>query len=67
MKLKIELEMSNSAFEGDRLAEVARILLLLLERLPADGPTNGIYNLHDSNGNWVGKASIRPSRGKGQH
>lgn len=59
MKLKIEIQMDNAAFEPDYVEEVQSILEDLCERLPYPlKETNGDLNLRDTNGNTVGKAAV---------
>lgn len=59
MKLRIEMELDNAAFEDGGTEEVQRILDDLCGRLPEPlAQTGGDYSLHDINGNWVGKARI---------
>lgn len=59
MKLTIEIELDNAAFEEEGPDEVSRILANLAERLPCPlRDTDGCMSLHDLNGNWVGKARI---------
>ncbi len=64
MKLTIEIDLDNAAFEDNGVNEVERILTDLCERLPT-APQYGEthkdsgYMLHDSNGNYVGEAHIR--------
>lgn len=59
MKLKIEIELDNAAFEDNGPEEVTRILECLASRLP-DPPalTGQELSCHDVNGNWVGYARI---------
>jgi hypothetical protein len=60
MKLTIEIQMDNAAFDEDPSAEACRILRLLVERLdghPNFSPGHG-QPLHDINGNKVGWAVI---------
>lgn len=61
MKLVIEMDLDNAAFDADGggADEVGRILATIAERIP-DPPalTNGAYSLHDCNGNWVGDFRI---------
>jgi hypothetical protein len=60
MKLKIEIELDNAAFEGESgPEEIAWILAGIADRLPAPltETTRGII-LRDSNGNTVGSAWI---------
>ena len=57
MKLKIEIELDNSAFEEP--GEIERILECLGSRLPSTAcETQGEISAHDCNGNWVGYAKI---------
>jgi hypothetical protein len=59
MKLVIELELNNEAFQEGGAEEVARILEGIGERVPDPlTRTNGDLSLHDRNGNWVGFAKI---------
>ena len=61
MKLGIQIELENSAFdeEGGYAEEVRRILDKLCDRLPPDKVcTEGRINLYDANGNRVGWAAI---------
>lgn len=59
MKLTIQIEMSNAAFERDPAWEAAEILGKLKERLlfTSIGLGDG-FPLLDSNGNHVGNATI---------
>lgn len=59
MKLKIEIEMDNAAFESGNGAEAARILRFLASRInDLDlNPSFG-WKLTDFNGNRVGKAEV---------
>jgi hypothetical protein len=55
----LTLECENAAFENDPSAEVARILRKLADTLDTDTLREGrICRLHDSNGNFVGKAVL---------
>lgn len=58
MKLRIEIELDNAAFEEP--GEIERILTDLPTRLPESQPFSDIgeYSIHDVNGNWVGYARI---------
>jgi hypothetical protein len=60
MKLKIEINMDNAAFEPDNGTEAARILRKLADEI--DGghyPASSIVKpLRDYNGNEVGKAKV---------
>lgn len=59
MKLRIEIELDNAAFEDGGPGEVERILLDIASRLPDPlDETNGKLVLHDINGNWCGFARI---------
>lgn len=60
MKLRIEIELDNAAFEGDYgPSEVEGVLNDVVSRLPAPlRHTGRKLNLHDSNGNHVGYAEI---------
>jgi len=55
VKLKIEIDLDNAAFQDDLRAEVADILRQLAHRLRLKPLT---MKLLDSNGNTVGKAEI---------
>jgi hypothetical protein len=61
MKLKITIDMSNAAFQGDEGFEVARILMLLA-RLIKTGSMGMLLGatqpLRDANGNRVGEAKV---------
>lgn len=60
MKLVIEIELNNAAFEDGGTAEVERILSGIAERLPEPlERTDGAYQLHDVNGNWCGRFEIK--------
>ena len=59
MKLKIEIEMENEAFEADRLGEASRILRGMTAGLRHNGMNVGdVITLRDINGNTVGKAEV---------
>lgn len=59
MKLTIEIDLDNSAFEYDGPDELRRMLVRLCDRLPEPlSDTGGAVNLYDSNGNHVGTARI---------
>jgi hypothetical protein len=62
MKLKIEIDMSNAAFEGDnRNLEVGEILRDLAERMEEGSALSGVdklATLRDTNGNRVGEAKV---------
>lgn len=61
MTLKIEIEMSNAAFEEDRGAEAGRILKRLIDTLAGwPGENAFCVGLLDINGNKVGKAQVKP-------
>lgn len=51
MKIMIEFDTDNAAFENDRDTECARILRLVADRI-ANGETSG--RLRDINGNDIG-------------
>lgn len=65
MKLKIEVELDNAAFDEEE--ELPRILVDLASRVP-DPPalTGQDLSIHDSNGNWVGYARIAAGKVKGR-
>ncbi len=56
MKAKIEIEMSNAAFEEAPASELARILRELANRVEGDGDELGL--IRDINGNTVGKFEV---------
>jgi hypothetical protein len=57
MKLKLEIEMDNAAFEDQQGAEVARILHKLADQLDGNVWLGGLSTrLIDFNGNVVGVA-----------
>jgi hypothetical protein len=59
MKLKIEIEMENAAFDGDEAGpEASRILTELAERLNFRNLEDVEGNLRDVNGNKVGKVMV---------
>ena len=60
MKLVIEVNLDNAAFDDDQnIHELRRIMDDLLERLPDPlDLTDGPLNLHDVNGNHCGEARI---------
>jgi hypothetical protein len=59
MDLTIKINLDNAAFDDDGTAEVGRILVELVERLPSPfTPTSTPLNLHDVTGNQVGAAWI---------
>ena len=59
MKLVIEMELDNAAFEEAGAEEVRRILESVASRIPDTlHQTNVTLSLHDANGNWVGNAEI---------
>jgi hypothetical protein len=65
MKLVIELNLDNAAFESAPNLEAARILHGLATDIGRSGPDPldwGIWTLRDANGNRVGSVSI-PSDG----
>ncbi len=62
MKLKLEIECGNSAFDDEPLAEIARILdeqAKKMQRWVGDGSKQWDSTLHDINGNKVGKAELK--------
>ena len=64
MKLRIEIECDNAAFD-DNEGEIERILTDLGSRLPTGNPHLGdSYILHDANGNWVGYAKFMRGEAK---
>ncbi len=58
MKLVIEINLDNEAFEDGEVGEVARILSDLGGRLDAMSP-GVLHSLLDVNGNRVGSAEIK--------
>jgi len=59
MRLTIELDLNNAAFEDGGAEEVARILESVASRIPDPlKETNGDLSLHDYNGNYCGSARI---------
>lgn len=62
MKLTIEIDLDNDAFQGmDGEDELREILNDITTRTPTPfAPTQGDLMLHDSNGNLVGTAKITP-------
>lgn len=58
MKLVIQLELDNSAFENFGAFEVGNVLGTIADRLPEPLAKMGEIALMDSNGNWVGYATI---------
>jgi hypothetical protein len=63
MKLQVEIELDNAAFQsgtGHRgIREVRRILTDITTRLPLPlKETAGELILHDVNGNWAGYARV---------
>lgn len=61
MKLTIEIELDNAAFEDGGAEEVGRILASVAERIPDPLAVSGELTLHDHNGNWCGRAEITDS------
>lgn len=59
MKLRIEIEMDNAAFEHDPGVELARILREYAKRVAQDGAWLTAY-FRDVNGNKVGTAEVVP-------
>ena len=60
MKLRIEIEMDNAAFEHAPGEEAGRILADVAEHLRVDGPRYD-RGLQDSNGNRVGFIKVLAS------
>lgn len=58
MKIQIEIETGNAAFDDRPMDEVARILHVLARRLEHDGVLTDEKKLHDVNGNRVGYARV---------
>lgn len=61
MKLKIEIEMNNAAFEPRHGAEAARVMREVAEILDADSELSEVgdsFTLRDFNGNRVGTAKV---------
>ena len=59
MKLRIEMQLDNAAFEPDNGTEIARILEKLATRWHAESlPSGESCRLLDINGNVVGKAEV---------
>lgn len=59
MKLEIEIQMDNAAFEDNSGSEAARILRKLADRIDGESCTHGdVTPLIDLNGNRVGKATV---------
>lgn len=59
MKLRIEVDLDNAAFQDDAEGEYERIFADVASRLPVPvRDTNGRLTLRDSNGNIVGHAEI---------
>jgi hypothetical protein len=60
MKLTIEIDLDNAAFEDEGVDEIDRILGDIASRLPMPlRSTDGKLNLHDLNGHHCGTAEIR--------
>lgn len=57
MKLKIEIDMDNAAFEEFPVGEVEAILRKAVSLLYFDG-SKEVVVLRDRNGNTVGKATV---------
>lgn len=60
MRIKIEMNMDNAAFDDDPRGEAARIIKRLAERI--EGASDKVFFLADINGNNVGKAEILGKR-----
>lgn len=58
MKVTIEFDTGNAAFEDDWEGEVAFVLAQAREKLIALGPEEGGRKLYDSNGNKVGTVKV---------
>lgn len=58
MKLTIDLNMDNAAFEGDPAAEVSSVLHVGLLRTENAGWVVGAIPLVDTNGNRVGEIKV---------
>jgi len=56
---RLEIDMSNDAFQGDAYDEVARILRVTAERL--ERLTQATGQCRDANGNVVGKWTVSPN------
>lgn len=66
MKLQINIEIGNAAFDDAPMSEVARILRDYATRIENDG--DPCRTLHDINGNSVGTAELDGKQhGKYQH
>lgn len=67
MKLRIEIRLDNAAFQ-DNPEEISDLLAELCSRLPQPiRPVNGELAIHDSNGNYVGKATVTNGRRRGRY
>lgn len=58
MKLEIQIDMDNDAFESSRGEEAARILRQIAQRLEEPYASEGSFFVRDINGNRVGKVSV---------
>jgi len=59
MKLTLEIEMDNAAFEDMPGIEAARILRIAARKIEGAEPTDrASFPLMDSNGNRVGQVSV---------
>ena len=59
MRLTITMVLDNDAFTENGAGEVRRVLSGLAARLPNPlGSTRAGLALHDSNGNWCGRAEV---------
>lgn len=54
----LDMETGNSAFEGNRTGEIARILRQLADVVESEGDEFQGIALLDDNGNIVGKANL---------
>jgi len=53
-EIKIEIDLSNAAFDDEPMTETARILRELANKLESRGLANDFWRLHDASGNRVG-------------
>ena len=59
MKLVIQIDLDNAAFETNRTAEIEALFRRIVERLPETGST--AFAVRDLNGNVVGDVEIKAS------
>jgi len=60
MTITIRLKTDNAVFQdGNRDAEIARIVQTIVSDLNDGGPMNIRTNLRDSNGNTVGSVTVK--------